>query len=149
MTADFIVVAAIAGILSFLTPCVFPMLPITLAYFGERPEQKGSRSAAWFAAGIVISFTLLGLLVATIFGAAAVNRFAADPRVNLTLAALFLLFAANLFGLYELTLPSALVTKAARTGTLADRANAAGAALLGGLFALTSLTCTVPFVGSL
>jgi Thiol:disulfide interchange protein len=149
MTPNFILVAAIAGVLSFLTPCVFPMVPITLAYFGNRSDDRSSSSAAWFAAGIVLSFTLLGLAVAALFGAAAVNRFAADPRVNLTLAAIFLLFAANLFGLYELTLPSALLTRAAKSGTRANRASAGGSALLGGLFSLTSLTCTAPFVGSL
>jgi len=127
----------------------FPMVPITLAYFGNRADERSSRSAAWFAAGIVLSFTLLGLAVAALFGAAAVNRFAADPRVNLTLAAIFLLFAANLFGFYELTLPSALLTKAAKSGTRANRASASGSAFLGGLFSLTSLTCTAPFVGSL
>ncbi len=151
MTADFFVVAAVAGLLSFFTPCVFPMVPITLAYFGraEGAAREKSSSTGWFVAGIVLSFTLLGLLIAAVFGAAGVNRFAADPRLNLVLAGLLVFFAANLFGFFEIPIPSAWLTRAAKSTSSTDPRRAAGAALLGAVFALTSLTCTAPFVGSL
>jgi thiol:disulfide interchange protein DsbD len=150
MTGDFFVVAIVGGIFAFLTPCVFPMLPITLAYFGRGTPEKPSRSpAGWFAAGIIGSFTLLGLLIAVLFGAAGVTRFAANPEVNLVLAAIFVVFAANLFGLFELPIPSEWLTRVVKSSNDADPRSIGGAVLLGAVFALTSLTCTTPFVGSL
>ena len=150
MTGDFFAVAVAGGILAFLTPCVFPMLPVTLAYFGRAGKENRSPSrAGWFALGIISSFTLLGVLVAVIFGASSVNRFAADPRVNLALAAIFVFFALNLFGVFELPLPSSWLTRAVKSTHQTNSRSAGGAALLGAVFALTSLTCTAPFVGSL
>jgi thiol:disulfide interchange protein len=150
VTGDFFAVAAVGGILAFLTPCVFPMLPVTLAYFGRGAEDKPSRSrAGWFAAGIIISFTLLGLLIAVLFGASEVNRFAANRKVNLVLAAIFVFFAANLIGLFELPIPSSWMTRAVKSTSGTNARSAGGAALLGAVFAFTSLTCTAPFVGSL
>lgn len=149
MNGDFFAVAIAGGILAFLTPCVFPMLPVTLAYFGKGSADAPRRSrAGWFAFGIIASFTLLGLAIAVIFGASGVARFAANPKVNLALAAIFVFFALNLFGLFELPLPSSWMTRAVKSTHDADAATAGGAALLGAVFALTSLTCTAPFVGS-
>jgi thiol:disulfide interchange protein len=148
--ADFFAVAVAGGILAFLTPCVFPMLPVTIAYFGrDSGDRRGAARAGWFAAGIIVSFTLLGLLIAVIFGASGVSRFAADPKVNLALAAIFVFFAANLIGLFELRIPSSWVTRAVKSTNEVSSATATGAATLGAVFALTSLTCTAPFVGSL
>ncbi len=108
-----------------------------------------SSATGWFVAGIVLSFTLLGLVIAAVFGAAGVNRFAADPRLNLVLAGVLVFFAANLFGFFEIPIPSAWLTRAAKSTGSTDPRRAAGAALLGAVFSLTSLTCTAPFVGSL
>jgi thiol:disulfide interchange protein len=150
MAGDFFVVAIAGGILAFLTPCVFPLLPVTLAYFGRGSAEHPTRSrAGWFAAGIIFSFTILGLLIAVLFGAAGVNRFAADPKVNLVLAAIFVVFAANLIGLFELPIPSSWLTRAAKSTSDTNPRSRIGATLLGAVFALTSLTCTAPFVGSL
>ncbi|MBA3646920.1 MAG: hypothetical protein H0W63_12205, partial [Gemmatimonadaceae bacterium] len=150
MSGDFFAVAVVGGILAFLTPCVFPMLPVTLAYFGKGSSEHPSPSrAGWFAFGIISSFTILGLVIAVVFGASSVNRFAADPRVNLALAAIFLLFALNLFGVFELPLPSSWMTRAVKSTHDTNARSASGAALLGAVFAFTSLTCTAPFVGSL
>ena len=150
MTGDFFAVAIAGGILAFLTPCVFPLLPVTLAYFGRGNPGRPSRSrASWFALGIIISFTLLGLVIAAVSGASGVNRFAANPKVNLALAAIFVFFALNLFGLFELRIPSSWLTKVVVSTDGTDPTSAGGAALLGAVFALTSLTCTAPFVGSL
>lgn len=150
MNGDFFAVAVAGGILAFLTPCVFPMLPVTLAYFGKGSAETPTRSrAGWFAFGIIASFTLLGFAIAIIFGASGVARFAANPKVNIALAAIFVFFALNLFGLFELPLPSSWLTRAVKSTNEADRRTAGGAALLGAVFAFTSLTCTAPFVGSL
>src|SRR5919109_47022 len=106
MNAPFLWLAASTGILSLLTPCVFPIVPVTVAYFSsERHRQhSGFVAALQFGLGIVATFTILGLALAAIFGAAGLTRFAADPTVNLVLALLFLAFAANLFGWFELRL---------------------------------------------
>ncbi|HEY1953255.1 MAG TPA: cytochrome c biogenesis protein CcdA, partial [Gemmatimonadaceae bacterium] len=150
MTAGFLWLAASAGLLSLLTPCVFPMVPVTIAYF----SPTGNRAFAWrramyFGAGIVGTFTVLGLTLAAAFGAAGLNRFAADPAVNLGLAVLFALFAANLFDLLQVRLPSRLLNAADRSARDASHSGSAGALVVGAIFTLTSVTCTAPFVGTL
>ncbi len=151
MSSGFLWLAASTGLLSLLTPCVFPMVPVTIAYFSsaEHRRASGFRGALLFGLGIVSTFTVLGLVLAALFGAAGLNRFAADPWVNLTLAALFLLFAANLFGWFELTVPSRILTAAYRGSGNSSRGSSLGALLMGATFTLTSVTCTAPFVGTL
>jgi thiol:disulfide interchange protein DsbD len=151
MSSSFLWLAASTGVLSLLTPCVFPMVPVTVAYF-SRPQYRGStpiRRAILFGLGIVGTFTLLGLVLAAVFGAAGLNRFAADPRVNLSLAALFLLFAANLFGWLELRVPWRVINVVDRSARDASPGSSVGALIMGATFTLTSVTCTAPFVGTL
>ncbi|MDP9204679.1 MAG: hypothetical protein M3P12_04360, partial [Gemmatimonadota bacterium] len=151
MSAAFFWLAASTGLLSLLTPCVFPMVPVTIAYFSN-PDQNGARSvrrASLFALGIVATFTVLGLVLAAIFGAAGLNRFAADPWVNLLLAALFLAFAANLFGWLEIGIPWRITSAADRVARGAAPGSSFGAVIMGATFTLTSVTCTAPFVGTL
>src|SRR5687768_17892918 len=92
------------------------MVPITVAYFsaGSASRSRGTRTALLFALGIIATFTALGLALAGIFGAAGLNRFAASPTVNLLFAALFLVFAANLFGWLDLSLPASILNRANR-----------------------------------
>jgi thiol:disulfide interchange protein len=150
VSAGFIWLAVSAGLLSLLTPCVFPMVPITIAYFsgdsGTSRRSHGVRAALLFALGIIATFTALGLSLAAVFGAASLNRFAAHPITNLVLAALFLVFAANLFGLFDFSLPSGLIKRANHA---ASRTDSLGALMMGATFTLTSVTCTAPFVGTL
>lgn len=151
MSAGFFWLAASTGLLSLLTPCVFPMVPVTIAYFSTpgRHDSRNLRRALLFAMGIVATFTILGLALAAIFGAAGLNRFAADPWVNLLLAALFLLFAANLFGWFEIGVPWRVSSAADRTAREAAPGSSLGALVMGATFTLTSVTCTAPFVGTL
>ena len=146
----FLWLAAIMGLLSLLTPCVFPMVPITVGFF-TRDEaggrRGGTRRAAAYAGGIVAAFCALGLLVSVAFGAGGVIRLAANPWLNLAVAALFMAFALNLLGVYELALPSRLLSRFAR-----GRESGGGirsALVLGAVFAVTTFTCTAPFVGTL
>ncbi|HST06609.1 MAG TPA: cytochrome c biogenesis protein CcdA [Gemmatimonadaceae bacterium] len=150
MTPEFLWLAASSGLLSVLTPCVFPMVPVTVAYFSS-PADRGSalRRAILFGAGIVATFTILGLALAAVFGAAGLNRLASNPIVNLVLAGMFLLFAANLFDWLQLRLPSRLLTAADRSTRQAQRGDSFGALIMGAVFTLTSVTCTAPFVGTL
>jgi len=151
MSSGFLWLAASTGLLSLLTPCVFPMVPVTIAYFSNPRERQsaGIRRALLFGLGIVGTFTVLGLALAAVFGAAGLNRFAANPWVNLTLAALFLLFAANLFGWLEMRLPSRVVNAVDHVAREAPEGSSLGALLMGATFTLTSVTCTAPFVGTL
>jgi thiol:disulfide interchange protein len=151
VSTGFLWLAASTGLLSLLTPCVFPMVPVTIAYFAT-PDHSGSRAvrrAFLFGVGIVGTFTVLGLALAAIFGAAGLNRFAADPWVNLTLAALFLLFAANLFGWLTTRVPWRLAGAADSVARQATPGSSLGALIMGATFTLTSVTCTAPFVGTL
>jgi thiol:disulfide interchange protein len=151
VSTGFLWLAASTGLLSLLTPCVFPMVPVTIAYFStpEHHRQGGLRRAFLFALGIIGTFTILGLALAAIFGAAGINRFAADPRVNLVLAALFLIFAANLMGWLEIGIPWRLSNAADRAARDATAGSSLGALVMGATFTLTSVTCTAPFVGTL
>ena len=149
--ASFLWLAVSMGALSLLTPCVFPMVPITVSYFTKHAESTRARaagSAALYGLGIVLTFTLFGSVLAAVAGAAGLNRFAANPWVNLALTALFLIFALNLFGLYELRLPAGLLSRldgeSRRRGT-----SAAGTLLMALTFTITSLTCTAAFIGTL
>jgi thiol:disulfide interchange protein len=159
----FLWLALAMGLLSLLTPCVFPMVPLTVSYFGGDRSGTGTgggatdgvarsrraarlRDATLFGAGIVVTFTAVGFAVAVLFGAGSVTRLASSPWMNLAIAALFLVFALNLLGVLELRLPTRLLSSASQLG---GAGSAAGATLLGGAFAITSFTCTAPFVGTL
>ena len=149
MSSGFLWLAGSTGLLSLLTPCVFPMVPVTIAYFsGPGHRTSGVRGALLFGVGIISTFTILGLALAAIFGASGLNRFAADPWVNIALAVLFLVFAANLFGWVELTLPWRVLTAADRAARESE-GSSLGALVMGATFTLTSVTCTAPFVGTL
>jgi thiol:disulfide interchange protein len=151
--------AALMGALSLLTPCVFPMVPITVSFFtrrtdprraGEEPARGRRESVAQalvYGLGIILTFTAVGFTLAVVFGASGLNRFAADPWLNLGVTALFVAFAMSLFGAWELALPAKLVTRAATADR--GRGRFAGTLLMGLAFTLTSFTCTAPFLGSL
>jgi len=93
---SFLLLAFSMGLLALLTPCVFPMIPITVSYFtkqGESGAGKPVRSATIYALGIIIIFTLLGLALAVTLGASGANRLAASPWINLFIALFFIIFS--------------------------------------------------------
>ena len=144
--------AAVMGALSLLTPCVFPMIPITVSYFtstNETARGKPARNALVYAAGIIATFTILGMAIAVLVGAGGIIRFAANPWVNLLVTAIFIAFALNLFGLYQIGLPASLLTRLDGATRRAGGSETAGILLMGLTFTLTSFTCTTPFVGTL
>lgn len=146
--------AASLGALSLLTPCVFPMIPITVSYFTNHSSGSRSRAvrmASVYSIGIIATFTLLGMLLAIFVGAAGINLFAANPWINLLITAIFLLFAFNLFGAYEITIPTGVLTRLDRITRSheGEGSGVIGALLMGLTFTLTSFTCTSPFVGTI
>ena len=146
----YIGLAALMGFFSLLTPCVFPMVPITVSYFtarAGRTRREAVTQALVYGAGIVLTFSAVGLALALVLGASGLNQFAANPWVNLGITALFLGFALSLFGRVEVALPSRMITRA--VGAERGRSLFLGTLLMGFAFTLTSFTCTAPFLGSL
>ena len=148
----FLWLAGTMGALSLLTPCVFPMVPITISYFSR--ADRGTRGAAvgdavLYAGGIVTAFTGLGVGLSAVMGIAGLSRLAANPVLNLAIGALFIAFALSLFGVLHLALPPRFVNwmSAASDGTRFGRV--ATSLLMGATFAVTTFTCTAPFVGTL
>ncbi len=145
----FLLVAFGAGLAAIFTPCVFPMIPITLSFFLNRPGvTRGAsiRQAGVFCLGIILMFTVLGLGIAAAVGPFGVVQLAANPWVNGFICLVFLAFGLSLLGAFEITLPSALVNKmdkASQSGGIF------GTLLMGLTFSLTSFACVGPFVGSL
>jgi thiol:disulfide interchange protein DsbD len=151
---SFIWLAISLGALSLLTPCVFPMIPITVSYFTNHSagnRAKAVRMALVYSLGIIGTFTILGMLLAIFVGAAGINLFAANPYVNLLITAIFLFFAFNLFGAYEITIPTGILTKLDNLtrSKEGEGGGIIGALLMGLTFTLTSFTCTSPFVGTI
>jgi thiol:disulfide interchange protein DsbD len=148
--SSYLALAAVMGFLSLLTPCVFPMVPITVSYFtarAGRTKKEALVQALVYGAGIVLTFSAVGLALAIFLGASGLNQFAANPWVNLGITAIFLGFAMSLFGTVNIALPSWLVTKAVSAEQ--GKSNLIGTLLMGFAFTLTSFTCTAPFIGSL
>lgn len=150
----FVWLAATLGALSLLLPCVFPMIPITVSYFTGQSTGSRSRAirlATVYSLGIIGTFTLLGMLLAIFVGAAGINLFAANPWINLLITAVFLFFAFNLFGAYEINIPTGLLTRLDQLTRSheGEGSGAIGALLMGLTFTLTSFTCTSPFVGTI
>lgn len=148
----FLWLAATMGLLSLLTPCVFPMVPITVSYFTKHAatSRRGAVGLAGaYGLGIVLTFAALGTAIAIVAGAAGLNRFAANPWLNLGIAALFVVFALNLFGAFELRLPSRWATALDASGRSPRAGRLGGAVLMGLTFTVTSFTCTAAFIGTL
>ncbi|MBV9760663.1 MAG: thioredoxin family protein [Acidobacteriaceae bacterium] len=140
------------GLAALFTPCVFPMIPITVSFFlnqsaagGER-KQAGWAQALVFCAGIVVLFTGLGFLVTAIAGPFGVVQLGSSPWINGFIAVVFFVFGLSLLGAFELRLPSGLLTKLDRAS---QGGGYAGTLLMGLTFSLTSFACIGPIVGPL
>ncbi len=144
----FLVACIGGGLLSLIMPCVYPLVPITLAYFIKQSDGsrwRGPALAGAYALGIVVSFTGLGMGLSLALGARGAVAFAANPWVNLGIATVFLLFALSLFGLFEIALPSGVTNALAGS----PRKGLAGAFLLGLSFSVVTFTCTMPIASTL
>ena len=140
------------GALSLLTPCVFPMIPITVSYFANHASKgrpDAIKKAALYGVGIMLTFVGLGMTLALVFGAAGINKLASNPWVNLLISAIFLGFALSLLGVFFIQVPWRLMNRLNRTSSSSKDSGVAGTLLMGFVFSLTSFTCTAPFVGTL
>ncbi|MSR59360.1 MAG: hypothetical protein EXS05_17240, partial [Planctomycetaceae bacterium] len=136
------------GFGALLTPCAFPMVPITVSFFhkqSEKAHHKPVTMAAVYCGGIIATFTILGIVLSAIFGPAFLNQVANNPWFNLGLALLLVFFALNLLGMFEIRIPSWLLTY---TATQEGRGGMIGVLFMALTFTLTSFTCTFAFVGT-
>ena len=145
----FLAVAFSFGLASIFTPCVFPMIPITMSYFLNR--QSGGRresivQALVFCLGIIVLFSGLGLATTAILGPFGIVTLGSNPWVNGFISALFIAFGLSLLGAFEITIPSAILTPLNKS---ADQGGFIGSLLMGLTFSLASFACVGPFVGTL
>ncbi len=142
------IIAFGGGLLALLTPCVFPMIPLTVSFFTKQSKNraKGIANAAFYGLSIIVIYTLLGFLIVKIFGADALNALSTDPWMNLAFFALLVVFAISFFGAFEITLPSSWVNKSDRQ---ADKGGLIGIFFMAFTLALVSFSCTGPIIGSL
>jgi thiol:disulfide interchange protein len=145
----FILLAIGAGLAALLTPCVFPMIPLTVSYFTRHAHARGEaiRMATVYGMAVVVTFTSLGILTALLLGAAGAQTIAANPWINLFIGTVFVIFALSLLGLFELRLPNGLINYFNRQST--EKAGYAGVLFMGLTLTLVSFSCTAPFVGGL
>ena len=143
----FLLVAFLAGLAALLTPCVWPMVPITVSFFTKQAGDSSRKRiglAGAYGGGIVVMYTGLGLLLAATLGATGASRIASNPFMNLFFAGLLVFFGLTLFGAVNLSLPSGLVNYANKKG---DAGGYVGAMFMGLTLTLAAFTCTVQFVG--
>ena len=132
------------GLAAIFTPCVFPMIPITVSFFLN--QRGGLVQAAVFSLGIIALFCALGLGVTALAGPAGIAQLGGNPWVNGFIAAVFGIFALSLLGAFEITLPSGMLTK---LDSASRRGGYFSTLLMGLTFSLTSFACVGPFVGPL
>ena len=145
----FILISALAGFAAILTPCVFPMIPMTVSFFMRGSENRGKaiRTGIFFGASIVAIFTLLGALFSVgLFGPNVGNILSTHWIPNLLFFGLFLIFSISFFGAFEIVLPSSLVNK---TDAKSDKGGFIGAFFMALTTVIVSFSCTGPFIGAL
>ena len=139
----------VGGLLALFTPCVWPIIPMTVSFFLKRSKdkKKGIRDAWTYGASIVVIYVGLGLLVTGIFGANALNSLSTNAVFNIFFFLMLVVFAASFFGAFEITLPSkwsnAVDSKAEKTGGLLS------IFLMAFTLSLVSFSCTGPIIGFL
>ncbi len=141
--------AFLGGLTALLTPCVFPMIPLTVSFFLRNADNKARafRDGSVYGITIMLAYLVLGLAIALIFGADALNRMATSPVFNVIFFVLLIVFAASFLGAFELTMPSKWSTK---LDSKADqKGGLIGVMLMGLTFVLVSFSCTGPIVGYL
>ncbi|MDG1917090.1 MAG: cytochrome c biogenesis protein CcdA [Flavobacteriales bacterium] len=141
-------IAFLSGFAALLTPCVFPMIPMTVSYFTKQSENKakGVTNAIIYGISIIVIYVALGVGVSALFGPEVLNSMATNAYFNIAFFVLLVVFAASFLGAFELTLPSSWINKADRAS---DRGGLVGIFFMALVLALVSFSCTGPIVGTL
>ena len=137
----------IGGLIALLTPCVFPMIPLTVSFFtkGSKSRAEGIKNGLLYGASIIVIYLALGLLITAAFGPEALNRLSTHWLPNTIFFLLFIAFAISFFGYYEITLPSSWANK---SDTMADKGGLVGIFFMAATLAIVSFSCTGPIIGS-
>ncbi len=144
----FLFFSFLAGLAAILTPCVFPMIPMTVSFFMNSGESKlrSRLNAAFYGLSIIGIYTIIGTLVAVLFGPGAANWLSTHWLPNLIFFAVFILFAFSFFGMFEIVLPSWLVNKSDQQ---VDKGGLMGSFFMALTLVLVSFSCTGPIVGAI
>lgn len=146
---SFMVVAFLAGLAALLTPCVFPMIPMTVTYFtgkGDKKKKGGLKNSLIYGISIILIYTVIGALVSPFMGPETANDLATGWIPNVIFFVVFVVFALSFFGLFEITLPHGFVNKVDRLG---DKGGLLGIFFMALTLVLVSFSCTGPLVGSI
>ncbi|MFB9108428.1 protein-disulfide reductase DsbD family protein [Flavobacterium gyeonganense] len=141
-------IAFISGFAALLTPCVFPMIPMTVSFFTKQSKSraKGIRNAIIYGLSIIAIYVILGLIVTKIFGADALNALSTDVWFNLIFFVILVIFATSFLGAFEIMLPNSWANKADQQ---ADKGGIIGILFMALALAIVSFSCTGPIVGTL
>ena len=143
----YMIVAFILGLTSLITPCVFPMIPMTVTFFlkDDQSKARGIRMGIVFGISIIAIYTIVGTAFALLFGAEGLNALATHWLPNLFIFVIFIIFALSFLGLFEITAPHKLVNKADQA---AEKGGYVGIFFMSATLVLVSFSCTLPLVGN-
>lgn len=136
------------GFAALLTPCVFPMIPMTVSFFTKQSKTKaaGRRNAIFYGISIIVIYVILGSVVTAIFGADSLNALSTNVTFNLVFFVLLIVFATSFLGAFEIMLPNSWANKIDRQ---ADKGGYIGIVFMALALAIVSFSCTGPIVGTL
>jgi thiol:disulfide interchange protein DsbD len=142
-----LVIAFLAGLTAMITPCVFPMIPMTVTFFlrDTQSKKEGVKKALIFGLSIIVLYSTAGTLFAIILGPDGLNALATNWALNLFIFVIFIVFALSFFGLFEINAPYQLVNKVDRQ---AEKGGLMGIFFMAFTLVLISFSCTVPIVSS-
>jgi len=135
------------GLLALLTPCVFPMIPLTVSFFtaGSKDRKTGIKNGLIYGASIIIIYVSIGLIFTAMFGPEVLNFLSTHWLPNTLFFLIFVVFALSFFGYFEITLPSSWTNK---TDSMADKGGLIGTFFMAFTLALVSFSCTGPIIGT-
>ena len=141
-------ICLVTGLLAVLTPCVFPLVPVTVSFFLKRSKSRteGIRNAVWYSLSIILIYTIPTLLLTLAFGDKALYTLSTHPVTNLLFFAIFILFAISFFGAFEIGLPNSWANKADEK---AGKGGFSGIFFMALTLVIVSFSCTGPIVGTL
>ncbi len=141
------ILSFLGGLAALFTPCVFPMIPMTVSFFTKQSKTKsaGIRNAIIYGLAIIILYVLLGTVITAIFGADALNALSTNPWFNIIFFILLVVFAVSFLGAFEIMLPNSWANK---VDSQADRGGLIGIFFMALALAIVSFSCTGPIVGT-
>ncbi len=141
-------ICLLTGLVAVLTPCVFPLVPVTVSFFLKRSKSRseGLRNAAWYSLSIILIYTIPTLILTLLFGGNALYTISTHPVTNLLFFAIFIIFAISFFGAFDISLPNSWANKADEK---AGKGGLAGIFFMALTLVIVSFSCTGPIVGTL